>query len=262
MFSPQPPLAKMLQARESPRWKRLAARVLDLFYPPACGICGVRLSNGRALCAECDADLPRLVEPFCKSCGEAFPGKIEGPFACPNCENLRFSFDFARPATVRDERTLDLIHRLKYSREIHLADELGRLACGAFADTRLASELDGKWPLIPVPLHRKRFRHRHFNQAAELSRALAIHTGLPLLHALRRTRETDTQTLLNRKQRMANLRGAFDVTRRGHRWIADSPHGAVLVDDVLTTGSTVHECAKTLRRAGFRRVFVVTVMRG
>jgi ComF family protein len=248
---------------EPSRWKRLAARALDLFYPSLCEICGEPLSHGRALCAGCDGDLPRLAAPFCQSCGEPFPGIIAGPFACPNCENLRFSFDFARPATVRDERTLDLIHRLKYKREIHLARELGRLASGAFADDpRLAPALDGKWPLVPVPLHRKRLRHRHFNQAAEISRALAWHTGLPVLHALRRTRETDTQTLLNRKQRMANLRGAFEITRCGHRWSADSPRGAVLVDDVLTTGSTVHECAKTLRRAGFRRIFVVTVMRG
>lgn len=252
----------MPRSPESSRWKRLGARVLDLFYPPACAVCGVNLSHGRALCTACDEDLPRLAEPFCQSCGEPFPGIIEGPFACPNCENLRFSFDFARPATVRDERTLDLIHRLKYSREIHLSDELGRLASAAFSDTRLAPALDGKWPLIPVPLHRKRLRHRHFNQAAEISRALAKYTGLPVLHALRRTRQTDTQTLLSRKQRMANLRGAFEITRRGHSWIADSPHGAVLVDDVLTTGSTVHECAKTLRCAGFRRIFVVTVMRG
>lgn len=247
---------------ESSRWKNLGARLLDFFYPPVCEVCGVHLSHGRALCSACDEDLPRLEEPFCQSCGEAFPGMIDGPFACPNCENLRFSFDFARPATVRDERTLDLIHRLKYSREIYLASELGRLASEAFADPRLAPALEGEWPLIPVPLHRKRLRHRHFNQAAEISRALSMHAGLPVLHALRRTRETETQTLLSRKQRMANLRGAFEVTRCGQRWIADSPQGAVLVDDVLTTGSTVHECARTLRRAGLRRIFVVTVMRG
>ena len=252
----------MPRSPESSLWSRLAGRVLDLFYPPSCAVCGVDLSHGRALCAACDEDLPRLVEPFCQSCGEAFPGKIDGPFACPNCEHLRFSFDFARPATIRDERTLDLIHRLKYSREIHLASELGRLASAAFTDPRLAPALAGKWPLIPVPLHRKRLRHRHFNQAAEISHALARQAGLPVLHALRRTRETDTQTLLSRKQRMENLRGAFEVTRCGHRWIAGSAHGAVLVDDVLTTGSTVHECAKTLRRAGLRRIFVVTVMRG
>ena len=85
----------------------------------------------------CDGGLPRLVEPFCESCGEAFPGVIDRPFACPNCHDLRFAFDFARPATIRDERTLELVHRLKYNREIHLAEELGRLAAGSFADPRL-----------------------------------------------------------------------------------------------------------------------------
>lgn len=249
-------------APEISGWKRAVTRMLDLLYPPVCAVCGVNLSHGRALCAACDENLPRLAEPFCQSCGEMFPGKIEGPFACPNCKDLKFSFDFARPATVRDERTLDLIHRLKYGREIHLAGELGRLAAGAFADPRLAPARDGGWPLVPVPLHRKRLRHRHFNQAAEIARTLAKHAGLPVLHALRRTRQTETQTLLSRKQRMENLRGAFEITRHGRRWIEGSPDGAVLIDDVLTTGSTVHECAKTLRRAGFRSVFVVTVMRG
>jgi len=248
---------------EPSRWKQAAERILDLLYPPVCALCGVNLSHGRALCDGCDRDLPRLEKPFCESCGEAFPGKIDGPFACPNCRDLKFFFDFARPATVRDERTLDLIHRLKYGREIHLARELARLASESFtADARLVTALDGGWPLVPVPLHRKRLRHRHFNQAEEISRALAMRCGLPVLNALCRTRQTETQTALSRKQRMENLRGAFEVTRSGRRWIGKSPRGAVLVDDVLTTGSTVNECAKTLRHAGFRSVFVVTVMRG
>ena len=252
----------MLPNPEIPSWKRVLMRLLDGFYPPRCALCGTGLRDGRALCAECDDELPRLVEPFCQSCGETFPGVIDRPFACPNCHDLRFSFDFARPATIRDERTLELVHRLKYNREIHLAGELGRLAAGSFADPRLGPALAEAWPLVPVPLHRKRRKERHFNQAAEISQVLSRLTGLPVLHALRRTRETETQTMLSRRQRMENLRGAFDVTRRGHRWIAASPHGAVLVDDVLTTGSTVNECAKTLRRAGFQNVSVVTVMRG
>lgn len=240
----------------------MVSRALDLLYPTSCAVCDVGLTHGEALCADCQQDLPRLAEPFCKSCGEMFEGKIDGPFACPNCSRLKFSFEFARPAMVRDERTLDLIHRLKYSREIHLANALGRLASEAFSDPRLAPALDGAWPLVPVPLHRKRLRHRHFNQAAEIARALSAHTGLPVLHALRRIRQTETQTLLSRKQRMENLRGAFAMGARGRRGIDASAAGAVLVDDVLTTGSTVHECAGTLRRAGFQKVFVVTVMRG
>lgn len=245
------------------RLRNAAADLLDHLYPSLCALCEVKLSHGRALCEACDGNLPRLTAPFCQACGEAFHGKIDGVFDCPNCQNLRFAFEFARPAAIRDDSMLDLVHRLKYGRQIHLARELGRIAGETFThDARLAPALDGGWPLIPVPLHPGRLRHRHFNQAAEIARVLAAHCGLPHLDALRRMRRTETQTALSRKQRMENLRGAFEPTRRCRRWITKSPQGAVLVDDVLTTGSTVNECAKTLRRAGFRKIFVVTVMRG
>lgn len=243
-------------------WKRLGVRILDLIYPQSCAICGVGLTHGRALCDDCGRDLPRLEEPFCGICGEMFQGRVDGPFSCPNCQDLKFSFAFARPALAHDARTLDLIHRLKYGRQIHLARELGHLASEAFADQRLAPALEERWPLVPVPLHRSRLRHRHFNQAAEISRTLAARTGLPVLHALRRIRRTDTQTQLSRKERLANLRGAFVITRQGLRSIESATGGVVLVDDVLTTGSTVNECAKVLRSAGFSEVVVVTVMRG
>ena len=242
--------------------KRWFSRSLDLLYPPICAVCQEILTDGRALCDGCAADLPRLVEPFCQTCGESFEGQIDTVFACPNCNKLKFSFEFARPATVRDPRTLDMIHRLKYSRELHLAKDLGRLAAGSFSDPRLAPALAGKWPLVPVPLHRKRFQHRHFNQAEEISRELSALTGLPILKALRRNRKTEHQTALTRSQRLENLRGAFSITRAGRRAITRNPAGAVLVDDVLTTGSTVDECAKILRKAGFQKVIVVTVMRG
>jgi competence protein ComFC len=235
---------------------------MDLFYPPVCAVCREILTDGRALCAPCAMDLPRLTAPFCKTCGEPFQGQIDDAFSCPNCRDLRLSFDFARPATTRDERTLEMIHGLKYQRQIHLARDLGRLASEAFSDPRLAPALAGKWPLIPVPLHRSRFHDRHFNQAEEISRELSHVTGLPILGALRRVRHTEHQTALTRAQRLENLRGAFAVTRGGHRHISHSPVGAVLVDDVFTTGSTVDECAKTLRRAGMRNIVVVTVMRG
>jgi competence protein ComFC len=243
-------------------WRKWLSRSLDLLYPPACVVCLTGLADGRALCDACDADLPRLEEPFCNSCGESFQGHISGPFACPNCSRLKFSFAFARPATIRDDRTLDMIHRLKYNRELHLAKDLGRLAFDAFADPRLAPALAENWPLVPVPLHRQRFQHRHFNQAEEISRELYRHTGLPVIKALKRTRATGHQTALTRSQRLENLRGAFAITAAGRRRIAVAPAGAVLVDDVLTTGSTVDECAKILRRAGFLEIYVVTVMRG
>jgi competence protein ComFC len=247
---------------DTPTWRKFLSRTLDLFYPASCAICKVSLTEGRALCDACADDLPRLVPPFCSRCGEAFPGAIDSAFDCPNCSKLKFSFLFARPATVRDPRTLELIHRLKYGRELHLVPALGRLAAEAFHDPRLADALAEKWPLVPVPLHRLRFQNRHFNQAAEISHALSRHTGMPVLHALRRIRPTDHQTALTRSQRLKNLHNAFAISRQGKKMLAQRSSGAVLIDDVLTTGSTVDECAKILRRAGFHTVVVVTIMRG
>lgn len=233
--------------------------LLDWIYPPSCALCECPLQSGRCLCDGCAMSLPRLRAPFCGACGEMFEGKIQGDFSCPNCEGLKFAFRFARPAMVRDPSTLELIHRLKYGREVHLAAELGRLGVAGLADPRFSDALAERWPLVPVPLHWRRRRKRHFNQSAEIARAIAKQTRLPLLHALKRVKSTDTQTRLNRRQRMANLRGAFEVTRCGRR---AKKRGAIIVDDVLTTGSTVHACAQALKRAGYGEVMVLTVMRG
>lgn len=221
------------------------------------------LRHNRWLCADCAGSLPRIAAPFCESCGESFDGRIEGPFPCPNCRDLSFAFDFARPALRGHDSTRRLVHDLKYRRQIQLAPELARLALAAFDDPRLAPALDARWPLVPVPLHHTRLHHRHFNQSAEIARALARFTGLPLLPALRRVRATETQTHFGRARRLENLRGAFDLSRTGRRLAAHPPHGAILVDDVLTTGATAHECAHTLRRlARVEMVVAVTVMRG
>lgn len=191
-----------------------------------------------------------------------YDGAIDRPFQCPHCHGLRFEFSFARAALARDPRTLDLIHRLKYAREIHLAPELGKLAVRAFSDPRLKNALRERWPLVPVPLHVSRRRQRQFNQAAEIARILAAETGNPVFPALARTRRTETQTLLSRRQRMQNMKGAFTLAADGKRRLQNPPPGALLVDDVFTTGSTVHECARILRRAGIREIAVITIMRG
>ncbi|BCU76258.1 ComF family protein [Luteolibacter sp. LG18] len=243
-------------------WRSLFSRALDLLYPPACGLCRAPLTHGRHLCGPCGTSLPRLTEPYCAMCGEHFDGVIDTAFECPNCRGLKHAFAFARPALAFDPRTRQLVHDLKYHRGLHLAADLGRLAAEAFQDPRLAEALADRWPLVPVPLHRSRQRTRWFNQAHEIARGLSTTTGLPILPALRRIRKTDTQTRLTRAQRLANLKGAFALSRAGERFAAGKPPGAVLVDDVFTTGSTVHECARTLLRGGVQKVIVVTVMRG
>jgi competence protein ComFC len=237
--------------------------VLDWVYPPVCEICGCGLGGGDALCEECSGKMLRIEAPFCDMCGEGFEGQIDGAFDCPNCREVSFHFEFARAAMLRSERVLDLVHRLKYGREVHLAGALGRLAVGAFSDRRLGVAMEEKWPLVPVPLHRSRQRERYFNQADEICRAIAEETGLEVQRLLKRVRKTETQTRLNRKQRMENLKGAFAVRRPWGREMKmpDTP-GVILVDDVFTTGSTVDACAKVLKKVGVERVAVLTVMRG
>lgn len=242
--------------------QQLGSSLLDTLYPPHCECCETPLTGGAALCEDCKASLPRLTAPFCERCGEAFQGQIDGPFQCPNCGPRSYVFQFARPAMLRDEATLDLIHRLKYGRQIHLAKALGELACEAFHDPRLSQALAEQWALVPIPLHPSRLRKRHFNQAAELARVIHDHTGLPVVDALSRIKKTTTQTQLTRRLRLANLKDAFSLSRTGKSWVKETPLGAILIDDVLTTGATANACAKTLRKAGVTQIVVVTVMRG
>jgi|AntRauTorckE6833_2_1112554.scaffolds.fasta_scaffold28232_2 ComF family protein len=244
---------------------RASAGFLDCLYPPICEICGCGLKEGAALCEPCSTALPRIKVPFCETCGESFQGQIDGSFDCPNCHEVSFHFEFARAAMDRSDAILQLIHRLKYGREIHLAGELGKLACEALGDRRFGAAVEQGWPLVPVPLHRSRQRERQFNQAEEIVRAISHETGHQSLNLLKRIRRTVTQTRLSRKQRMENLKRAFALRTS---WRGKSPvtpsevPGVILVDDVFTTGSTVDACAKILRKAGVKRVVVLTVLRG
>lgn len=152
---------------------------------------------------------------------------------------------------------MTLVRDLKYGRRLELARELADLTVSAFSDPRLAEAHEQGWPLVPVPLHRRRHHWRQFNQSREIARPLGRRLGMPVLDLLRRIRPTETQTRLSRAQRQKNLRGAFAV-----RMGCSGGEGAVLVDDVFTTGSTAHECARVLGKAGFQKVIVVTFMRG
>ena len=238
-------------------WQGLGSRLLDLIYPSSCHHCGCALTRGDALCAACRDAVPDLEEPFCDKCGEMFDGAIDGAFECANCRGQTFHFEFARPGVPRSEGAMNLIHDFKYSRRLHLARECARMARRAFDDPRLQEPLNARWPLVPVPLHRRRLRWRQFNQAREVAVPLGRELGLPVQDWLKRIRPTTTQTRLSRRQRQQNLRGAFEAARE-----LEGIEGVILVDDVFTTGSTVNECSRVLCRAGVQKVVVVTVMRG
>lgn len=210
-----------------------------------CFLCGARC-KGSLLCPGCAADLPRLPAERCPVCAApAIGGAICG--AClkhpPAYVRTVSAFRYDFPLSV-------LVQQLKYGGELALADWL--------AD-RLADEArDAALPdlLIPMPLHANRLKERGFNQAALLARRLGGNLNLPVaLDACRRVRETRPQVELPFKERRGNLRGAFvcDVDLAGRH--------VALIDDVMTSGTSLDELAKVVRKAGAAEVSAWTVAR-
>jgi len=227
----------------------------SLFFPSHCAHCARAVEEGRDWCEDCAAGIERVKPPRCETCSQPYDG-VTADFLCPNCRGDRFSF-LCAVTVARSHRTVrDVLHRLKYNREMWLARVLAEIHREGFADPRLQGiEFDA---LVPVPLHPRRLRERGFNQATILAEHLARTSKIPVREFLRRTRYTGTQTRLGRKGRRQNLRDAFSL-----RQDADvTDLNLLLVDDVLTTGSTLDACAAILLENGACSVRALTVARG
>ncbi len=249
-------------------FRRYLTAVLDLVYPRHCEICQKSLEAKRSgasrwLCNDCLDKLPRIEAPFCKVCGEPYEGAMKDDFQCGNCADLKLHFEFAVSACRAQDAVRLMVHRFKYQRRLDLRGVLASLLAEVLDDPRLAVLDRAAWTLVPVPLHHARERERQYNQAWELCREFSADSGFPALKALRRVRPTTAQASLSRHQRIENLRGAFAMDRAILKRNVLRGGGVLLVDDVLTTGSTTSECARILRReAGVEKVVVITVARG
>ncbi|MEP7071073.1 MAG: ComF family protein [Verrucomicrobiota bacterium] len=229
--------------------------LISLFYPPSCAVCECATAPGQYLCSTCEKRALRIVPPFCEKCSESFPGAIDGSFVCPNCSHRRLYFDAAVSAYRSRGVVRFVMLRFKYNRQLHLRHLIGQWLRRALEDDRLRERSFDF--LVPVPLHPARRRERGFNQAELLAGGLSHDARLPVRHALERIRYTTTQTALDRAERMENLRDAFRL-----RSAVDVRNSRVLlVDDILTTGSTLSECARVLRRGGAASVCAITAAR-
>ncbi len=255
--------------------KRAGECALNLVFPLQCWSCGEPLprlprdlpstARSRFFCSQCDADFPKIEPPYCDRCGEPYDLETDGPFRCWNCTGRRIGFEFAVSGYHAAGPVRDMIHRFKYGRELAMRGALTTLLADALTDPRIESESWSEWCLVPVPLHRSREFEREFNQAWELCEQLSRRIGATPVKALIRTQPTQSQASLDRRRRLRNLRGVFDLQpSRPWRKAPDlKGRKILLVDDVLTTGATTHECARVLRRqAGVEKVVVITVARG
>ena len=235
-----------------------ATAALDLLYPALCPVCDHVLDAGRRapLCRECWAAIERIGPPCCVSCGLPLPSFEPPPdvasLRCHACRVDPPPFDYAGTAGAYAGVLREALHALKFRGKRALARPLASLMfeqCGAL----LGPDVDA---LVPVPLARERERERGFNQATLLAGHLAAASGLTVEPRwLSRRRSTRPQTELTAGARRGNVARAFSASPR-----VAGAH-VVLVDDIVTTGATVAECARTLREAGARTVGVLAVAR-
>lgn len=237
--------------------QRAVREVLDLVFPRQCAACGGAV--GRELCHvcwDCLAGMWPVCSPFCSMCGDPVPGPIQHHYTCSLCVGHPPGFDYARSAFMYRGAMADLIKALKYHHDLHLSRDLATMLLACVNVHYSAIDIDA---VIFVPLHRRKEIKRTYNQSRLIARELARMLGKPLIpDALQRVRDTPSQTELTSVQRRKNVRGAFRVCRP--QWL--DGRRCLLVDDVMSTGSTVSECARELKKAGAAAVRVVTVARG
>lgn len=223
---------------------QLGQRISCHFLPGSCLLCGTDSAQA-LLCPDCHAELPILSEACCPQCAEPC---TDGE-RCAACRKEAPFFD-ATIAHFCYEFPVDrIIQALKYGHQLAIAPWLGELLAGH-------AGLHGHDLLLALPLHPQRLQERGFNQSIEIARRISRHTGQRLhLDILKRLRATPPQAELSFKARQANVRGAFEC-------LADLNGQAVLlIDDVMTTGATLNECARVLKLHGARKVTVAVAAR-
>lgn len=218
-------------------------------FPPVCLICGQAGQSDLDCCPGCETELPRL-KGQCARCGLELDS--DRPL-CGRCSMALPSFDATWPAFAYQNEIEKLVRRFKFHSDLAAGRLLGKLLAG-----RLKALGAGRPDvMMPVPLHARRLLLRGFNQSALLCRDLAAQMdGLPWIDGLKRIRDTATQIHLPADRRAANVRGAFALVH-----LPKTTRHVALVDDVMTTGSTLNECARILRSAGVERVEVWVVAR-
>ena len=241
----------------------LLRQLADIIYPPRCAVCGrflwkeplVRETLSSVFCPACTSDFHCIASPVCPICGQPFSSEIMGDHLCEECLRTRPFYEAAWAPYRYEGAILKGIHRLKYGSKSYLADALGPLLA-RFVEKRF----DGPEDLLimPVPLHSKRLQERGFNQSLLLARHVsrALDMDLDFL-SLRRVRYTQPQTSLAKRERQQNVRGAFELEDQG----AVKGKVILLVDDVVTTGNTLNECARVLRKGGAETVFGLSLAR-
>lgn len=236
--------------------RRFIATLIDAVYPKICIVCKNKLRDAFSIdnlvCLECWGKIRRNLPPFCCRCGRHLEKPVKN--ICPKCIKKHLHFDRAFSPCVYEGVLKELIHAFKYKNKDYLGTALSRLMIEFIKEYNLPLDIIDF--IIPMPLHKARFREREFNQAGILSNYIAANFNKELSGGfLLRHRLTRTQTGVADEKRFLNVKGSFSLNRKA----GIKGKNILLVDDVLTTGATSSEAAYILKEAGANIVFVLTL---
>lgn len=237
--------------------KTTVSFLLNLLFPRRCAACDatLRFDNDDYLCRDCLKKIHWLSGPLCSVCGRPLFGKVVEPVTCSACLDNPPHFDRARSIIFLERAGREFILKYKYGSNLHLCRPAARWMAERGGRFYSWDDYDG-W--LAVPLHSRKSRERGFNQSLLLARRFSRLVSLPAAGGgLSRSRFTRTQTRLTLARRRENVRGAFRVGSPKKVW----RRRLLLIDDVYTSGSTVNECARTLKSAGAEAVEVLTLAR-
>ena len=215
----------------------------QIIYPDGikCIVCGKEIHPSRyGVCDKCKFDEN---DNFCVRCGRH---KVGIGDYCSECKNESLYFDEARSAVNYTDIAQNVIWRMKYGDAKFMARPLAQY----MIDVLIRSDWEFDCFTF-VPSDKKRLRRRGYNQAELLASALSALTTKPCFSLLEKVKSTTNQARLTRQERMSNLVGAFETKFK-------PPEHVVLIDDVMTTGATLNECAKTLKKSGAKVVYALT----
>ncbi|MDR3437969.1 MAG: ComF family protein [Telmatospirillum sp.] len=227
--------------------------MFDLLIPPRCFSCGTPVPATGGLCPSCWEKMSFIGPPFCLRCGLPFELDAGTAALCAACLVDPPRFHHARSVFRYDSASKDLILGFKHADRTNRAPFFARWMARAGAELLEVADV-----IVPVPLHPVRLFRRRYNQAALLGNALARLSGVPCCpDALQRVRHTPMQGTFGRERRRANLHGVIRTARPN---VVAARH-VLLIDDVLTSGATVEECARSLLDSGAAAVDVLTLAR-
>jgi len=237
--------------------------ILNLIYPPHCGICDKKLNTeieaerAYVVCSECVSDMRRNMPPYCKRCGRSIKGSTSNVEVCWECFQKSCDYKKSYSCYLYGGAARELLHRLKYSKRLSLSGILNRLTI-EFLYEHLEI-LEGIHAVVAVPLHKVKLREREFNQAHIITKAIRREFGIKdLSKTLIRTKFTQPQSKLEKKYRFENIKGTFGTTEPK----LINGKNILLVDDLFTTGATLNECARTLKESGAQKIRCLTFARG